>query len=169
MTTVVPTGRDTAQISPQSEAALIGTTAHRLRNDWPTRAIGLEVRSHGRARTDICVRVRDLHEAIGNDLLVGIEVKLTDWSRALRQAALNRYAVDASMIAMPVHRLNDTILRAAEDYGVGVLALSSRSVVVALPATASDPDASLYARMAAQLIPVRARGKLKVSEIVKGH
>jgi hypothetical protein len=100
-------------------------------------------------------------------LLVGIEVKLTDWKRALRQAALNRYAVDASMIAMPASRLNETILRAADNYGVGVLALSPRVVEVALPATASYPDASLYARMAAQLVPVRARGKLKVSRIVK--
>lgn len=169
MTTVATAARDHTQVARQSEAALIAVTARRLRNDWPTRAIGLEVRSHGRARTDICVRVRDLCEAIGSDLVVGIEVKLTDWNRALRQAALNRYAVDASMIAMPASRLNETIVRAADDYGVGVLALRPRAIEVVVPATASCPDAALHARIVAQLVPVRARGKLKVNQIVKGR
>lgn len=169
MTIVDSTTRDKRGGVRPSEAGLVTAIAHRLRNDWPIRAIGLEVRSHGRARTDICVRIRDLHEALGNDLIVGIEVKLTDWSRALGQAALNRYAADASMIAMPVNRLNETILQAAEGYGIGVLALGPRAVEVVVAATPSYPDATLRARMSAQLISVRARGKIKVDQIVRGR
>jgi hypothetical protein len=73
------------------------------------------------------------------------------------------------MIAMPVNRLNETILQAAEGYGIGVLALGPRAVEVVVAATPSYPDATLRARMSAQLISVRARGKIKVDQIVRGR
>jgi hypothetical protein len=109
-----------------------------------------------------------MYEPIGNDLLVGIEAKLTDWNRALRQAALNRYAVDASMIALPIDRISEAMLSAADEYGVGVLGIHGRGLTVALPATVSCPDAALHARVITQLKPVKARGRVRVNEIVKG-
>jgi hypothetical protein len=156
-------------ISPATEADLVEILMRRLRMDWPTRAIASEVRSHGRCRTDVCVRVRDLHGPKGSDLIVGVEAKLTDWTRALRQALLNRYAVDVSLIAMPMQRISVQVLDIASEHGIGVLGVGARSLSVMSPALVCSPDAVLYERMAAQLKPMKARGCFNVNDLVRGR
>lgn len=153
--------------APSTEAELVRLLLRRLRSDWPTRAIASEVRSHGRCRTDVCVRVRDLHSPAGTDMLIGVEAKLSDWNRALRQALLNRYAVDASLIAMPIQRVSEQILEVASNHGIGVLGIHARTLVVMLPAVVGSPDVLLRKRMAAQLRPVKARGHVYVGELVR--
>ncbi len=152
-----------------SEADLVQVLVRRLRADWPTRAIAIEVRSHGRCRTDVCVCVRDLHAPLGSDLLIGVEAKLTDWTRALRQAILNRYAVDASLIAMPIQRIGSQVLDLADEHGIGVLGVQTNGLTLLLPAVVGSPDTALRERMAAQLHPTKARGRVRVDDLVRGR
>jgi hypothetical protein len=101
-------------------------------------------------------------------LLVGIEAKLADRTRAVAQAAMNRYAVDASFVAMPAERVSDALLQDAGGYGVGVLAVSARRLEVVLPAVPDAPDPVLRARVLAQLDRMRPRGRGPVSGLVAG-
>lgn len=152
-----------------SEAELVEKAVRLLRGRWPVRAIGLETKSHGRCRTDVCVRVRDLNDPEGPEYVVGIEAKMTNFMRALRQAARNQYAVDASFVAMPVERITSEMIEAAKEFGVGVLGVGPNSLTVLEPARVGQPDASLRERLNAQLSPARARGRVKVAEIAWGR
>ena len=164
-------GRTRARRSPAfahaSESELVDLLVRRMRTDYPVRAIGLEVKSHGRCRTDIGVLVRDIHGPRGSDLLLGVEAKLTDWTRALRQAILNQYAVDGSLIAMPLERISDRVVDAAKKYGVGVLAIKGEHLTVVVPAVLGSPDYVLHRRMTLQLDDVKARGQSRVSDIAR--
>lgn len=139
-----------------TEAALLVAGVRLLKRRWPVVAVGQEVRSHGRCRTDACALIRQNggHEA----LLVGVEAKLFDWSRAIAQAAMNRYAVDASFISVPTGRISDALLHEAERHGVGVLAVSTRALEVALAGVVGEPDPVLRVRVLGQLDKSRPRG-----------
>lgn len=150
-----------------SEASLVDQLARRMRAQWPLRAVGFEVKSHGRARTDVCVAVRDLHDS-SPDVLVGVEAKLSSWQRALRQAILNRFSVDLSMIALPAYKVTDTIIDACWEQGVGVLAVDQKWLHVVVPATRATPDAALRLKTLDQLAPTRARGAESVAALVRG-
>lgn len=161
---ILPTGPSTLT----TETDLVRILVRHLRADWPTRAIGTEVKSHGRCRTDVCVRVRDPYASADSDLLLGVEAKLANWTRVLQQAVLNSYAVDASLIAMPAQRVNDELLDLAAKHGIGVLAVHARGLNVTLRARVGSPDAALRARMTAQLEPAKMRGGLRVGDLVRG-
>ena len=150
-----------------TEADLVRTFGRSIRGAWPVRAMGLEVKSHGRCRTDVCIRVRDIHELQGPEYVIGIEAKLTEASRAIRQAALNQYAVDASYVAMPQKRINYELMELARAYGVGVLGVAGRDFNLILPARLGSPDPSLRERMNSQLQHVRARGTARVNDLVR--
>lgn len=150
-----------------SEAALVDQLARRMRAQWPLRAVGFEVKSHGRARTDVCVAVRDLHDS-SPDVLVGVEAKLASWQRALRQAVLNRFSVDLSMIALPAYRVTDAVIEACWDQGVGVLAVDRKWLHVVVPATPANPDAALRQKTLDQLTSMRARGTEPVAALIRG-
>lgn len=172
MTVVVDTARSFVPPAPMtsrhmSEAALVDQLARRMRVQWPLRALGFEVKSHGRARTDVCVAVRDLHDS-SPDVLVGVEAKLASWQRALRQAVLNRFSVDLSMIALPAHKVTDAVADACWDQGVGVLAVDQKWLHVVLPAAPANPDAALRQKTLDQLTSMRARGAESVAALIRG-
>ena len=150
---------------PRTEAQLVDSLGMLLARQWPVRAVGTEVRSHGRCRTDLCALISQ--GARGPDqLLIGIEAKLTDWARAVGQAALNRYAVDLAYVAMPAGRTPEALWLEAARHGVGVFAVGRRSLEIVLAAGLSKPDSTLRARIASQLRPVRPRGKTAFSDLV---
>lgn len=149
-----------------SEAELVEQLVRRIRAQWPLRAVGLEVKSHGRARTDVCVALRDLNTT-SPDLLVGIEAKLSSWRRALHQAVLNRFSVDLSMIALPAYRVTDVVVDACWDQGVGVLAVDPKWLHVVIPAVPASPDAALRDRAFEQLTSTRARGAESVATLTR--
>jgi hypothetical protein len=94
-----------------------------------------EVRSHGRARTDVVL-------LCGSEL-VGIEVKKSDWRRAIAQAVLNRYCVDRSYIALHTERLNDSVLSEARQWGIGVIGISASGLEIQVEATKGAPDSEM--------------------------
>lgn len=151
---------------PVSEAVLVDHLARRMRAQWPLRAAGFEVKSHGRARTDVCVTVRDLHDS-SPDVLVGVEAKLASWQRALRQAVLNRFSVDLSMIALPAYKVTDAVIKACWDQGVGVLAVDQKWLHIVVPATPANPDAALRQKTLDQLTSMRARGTESVTALMR--
>jgi hypothetical protein len=152
--------------SSATEWHLVRTLATRLRSDWRLRRNGLEVASHGRARADICVVMKDEQN---RDALIAIEAKLTDWPRALRQAALNRYVADASFVALPNQFINPSLIRHALELGVGVLGVGDRSLVIVVKALTSNPDANIRSRVIAQLPTVRGRGQTEFRALVRGR
>lgn len=156
-----------ASVRHLSEADLVDQLARRMRVQWPLRAAGFEVKSHGRARTDMCVTLRDLHDT-SPDVLVGIEAKLASWQRALRQAVLNRFSVDLSMIALPAPKVTDTVIQSCWDQGIGILAVDRKWLHVVIPATLATPDASLRQKTIDQLTSMRARGTESVTMLMRG-
>lgn len=152
---------------PLSEAALVSQLTKRIRAQWPLRGLGFEVKSHGRARTDVCVVVRDIHGS-SPDVLIGIEAKLASWQRALRQAVLNRFCVDLSMIALPTSRVTEAVVAACWDEGIGVLAVDQKWLHVVIAATPAKPDAALRQKSLEQLAWIRARGAQPVTTLIRG-
>ena len=132
----------------QTEQAFVDALAAALARDSHVSAIGREVRSHGRCRTDIGLRY-DLND---QSIILGVEAKLTDWGRAIRQASLNRYAVHGSFIALPSDRVSGAMTAQARDHGIGILTLDSqRQVRVVAPAELGAPDPHLVVRLDQQL------------------
>jgi hypothetical protein len=152
-------------VVPRTEAELVEDLVRLLRARWPVRALGAEVRSHGRCRTDVCALLRDA--GVAEPVLVGVEAKLSDWSRAVAQAAMNRYAVDVSYVAMPVTRTSGGLLEEAARHGVGVLSVGPRRLEVALPATVNTPDPVLRERVLAQLALIHPQGRDLAGELAK--
>lgn len=148
-----------------TEAELVVQLVRLLRRRWPVRALGHEVRSHGRCRTDACFLVRT--RGAETPLLLGIEAKLSNWSRAVTQAALNRYAVDLSYVAVPLERVSQALLDEAARHGVGVLGIGRGQLEVSLPAVLSGPDPILRARVLTQLVRVRPRGQENLPHLIE--
>lgn len=146
-----------------TEADLVADLVRLLRRQWPLRALALEVRSHGRCRTDACFLVRDVGAC--PPLLVGVEAKLFDWARAVAQATMNRYAVDLSYVALPGARVSAALLEDARRHGVGVLAVGRDRLEVAQPAVPNATDPVLRTRVLSQLTAVRARGHAPTSQL----
>lgn len=99
----------------------------------------VEVGTHGRARTDLCIFV--------NDQLIAIEAKFSNHRRAIGQAFLNRYYADLSYIAVLQEHLTPRLSSQAQQWRLGVLSISDQGVAVAIPAPIAFPDGSFRARI----------------------
>lgn len=98
-----------------------------------------EVRSHGRARTDLMFW--------DGETLVGIEAKIRDWSRVIGQAVLNQQCYDRSFLAMWSAAISETVLAEASRFGVGVLAVGDLGMEVVLDAKHQPPIPELRKRL----------------------
>lgn len=83
--------------------------------------------------------------------IVAIEVKRTDWRRAVLQAMLNRYCADRSFIALWASQLTDDVIEEARHSGVGVLSISVAALRMLSTAPLSAPDPEIRMRLRAQL------------------
>lgn len=137
----------------RSEIELVTAIVRSLKADWPIRAIGTEIRAHGRHKTDVVALLAD-----GDiEVVCGIEAKLTDWRSALAQAFLNTFAYDLSYVALPADRVRLVTESEARNLGIGIMAVTTRGIDVALPAARCKPDMYVKARAATALTQVHQR------------
>jgi hypothetical protein len=129
--------------SPSSERDMVGHMLPNIADRFAATHLGVEVRSHGRSRTDVVF--------VAGDEVIGVEVKMTDWRRAIFQALLNRYCVDRSYIALWTGRVTTSVLTEALEWGVGVLAISATAIEIVQPAPANQPEPVLRDRIRAAL------------------
>lgn len=120
---------------PTSEAELVGLLVEGLEKLQGTLTYSLEARSHGRARTDVLA-------TIGEELLA-IEVKLSDWKRAITQAALNRVFAHKSFVALWYPSVRPNVIAEARRFGIGVMGIGRDCVEVISEADVATPIASL--------------------------
>lgn len=106
---------------------------------WRPDALEREVRSHGRARTDI------VYYADG--FVVAVEVKRGDWRRAIGQAMLNRLVADRSYIALWSTKISPTILDEARHRQIGVIAVDDDAVSIIEAAPPCRPDQRVRSRI----------------------
>jgi hypothetical protein len=123
---------------PSSEAHLVAALRAYLVGEG-FEAIAEEVRSHGRARTDLIVW--------DGLTLVGIEAKLRDWGRVVSQAVLNRVCYDQSYLAMWADSISGAMLQEAKAYGIGVLAVDPVGVSVIMLPSEQSPIPALRRRV----------------------
>jgi hypothetical protein len=64
---------------------------------------------------------------IGAEGLVAIELKVTDWRRAIRQAHVNRWVAKESWVALWHEAANNSAFNAAGDLGVGLLVVTENT------------------------------------------
>lgn len=102
-----------------------------------------EVRTHGRSRADVLV--------LADDDLVAVEAKLTDWRRALGQAALNQSVVDLSYVAMWQGRTSPDLLTHAAAEGIGVVGVSPGGLSVLVSPRRGRPDPTVRSALVARL------------------
>jgi hypothetical protein len=148
--------------SPSTEERLVRDLLRAMRRTWALSALSTEAGAHGRSRVDVAALVRS--GEVG-DVLVGVEAKLTSWKRAFHQASLNRFAVDASFVAMPASAISPAILRRGVDLGVGVIAVGDGRASVVLAAPVNRPDPLLRDRVISQLRKVRGPVKSRFSDV----
>lgn len=94
-------------------------------------ASGVDVPSHGQARTDLVL-------VVSNEL-VAIEVKTLNWKKAIAQAYLNRYCVDRSYIALWEKTVRPQVIREAKNRGLGLLSIGEENVTIVRQAPRSRP------------------------------
>lgn len=136
---------DSAQ--PQSEEELVGLLIRQLTRTFgrgapPSR----EVRTHGRARADLCL--------LRGGELISIEAKLLDAHRAIGQALLNTCFADRSYIAVWHQSVTPHLISAAMRWEVGVLAVGRGVVTIAVPAPRTQPNRALRDRVVRAVAPV---------------
>lgn len=132
------TSRELEPDLPRSEAELVDVLrAHLVA--MGSLSIAQEVRSHGRARTDLILW--------DGESLVGIEAKLRDWIGGVGQAALNRLCYDRSYLAMWDTAISDALIEEAERFGLGVLVVDHLGVSVLLGARQQTPIPKLRERV----------------------
>jgi hypothetical protein len=129
---------------PKTEAEMVQALVAHLGKLGDMSAFGVEVRLHGRSRADVCA-------VIGGDL-IAIEVKRTDWRRALGQAALNRFCADRSYIALWSGRVPAAVIEEAARHGIGVLGIGEADLEILGPAPAAKPDPVLRSRLREALL-----------------
>lgn len=64
---------------------------------------------------------------VSGDGLVVVELKVTDWRRAIKQAYLNRWIARSSWVALWHENLTGAAYEAALDAGVGILVVTRRT------------------------------------------
>lgn len=104
--------------------------------------VASEIRTHGRSRADILLLANDL---------VSIEAKLSDWRRALGQAALNVTVVDRSYVAMWAGRISHSLTEMAEEHGIGVIEVHPDGLEIVVKAIPGSPDATARAKVLQRL------------------
>jgi hypothetical protein len=134
---------DTRYAIPLTELEIVETLLTHLRNDAGDIVWAREARSHGRSRADVVL--------LWDAEVVAIEVKRTDWKRAVLQAVLNRYCADRSFIALWVSRVSDDVLEEASRRGLGVISVAPDSVRVVQEAPIGRPDPRIRSRLLDQL------------------
>lgn len=72
------------------------------------------------------------------DCTVAVELKLRNWRRALEQALVYQLCSDYVFIAVPATTALRVDLDELRSHGIGLLAVSGRNCVEALPAVASS-------------------------------
>jgi hypothetical protein len=66
----------------------------------------------------------DLYAYSRCDMLsVAIELKLTNWKRAVHQALIYQLAADITFVALPRYNVGDNAIAACSAYGIGVIAV----------------------------------------------
>jgi hypothetical protein len=124
----------------RTEAAMIVALTASIRRLFGKAADhATEVGAHGRSRTDICV--------FAGGQLIAIEAKLSNRRRAIGQAFFNRYYADQSYIAVLDRHITDELTESARQWELGILAVSLKGAIIALPAPTSTPDVDLRARV----------------------
>jgi hypothetical protein len=81
-------------------------------------------------------RVIDLAAIDKRGKLYGIEFKLKDWKRALKQAIKNSNAFDYVYVCLPGGKYLNRLIQSAEEQGVGVMVFDEKigTVKIELPA-----------------------------------
>jgi hypothetical protein len=64
---------------------------------------------------------------ISGEGLVVVELKVTDWRRAIRQAYVNRWIAESSWVALWHKNISSTTYEVAHEAGVGVLVVTRRT------------------------------------------
>ncbi len=134
--------RDSKRVVPPPEEVILSCLVDALRATETNLRWACEVRSHGRARTDLLF--------LDGAELVGVEVKRADWRRAVAQAVLNRYCFDRSYIALWSTVISDAVIAEARHRGIGVLSVSRQAVHVVEEAAKARPAPALRERVLAQ-------------------
>ncbi len=113
----------------------------------PVRAWLAEAGYRVEAETPILGRRADLIGARG-DGLVAVELKLTDWREALRQAIAYQLAADHAWVAMPLAAASSAYRQRwrFEAEGVGLLAVDDRGTVRTPVAASPSPRLLPYLR-----------------------
>jgi len=149
MSTVSAPPRRAAKSGLPTEAALLAVVARSSKVMWRGCRVGREVKSHGRARTDLMV--------LWEGELIAIEGKVRHWQRALGQALLNRYCADRSYVALWGRYAHDEVLREAAAWGVGVIRVEGKEALIALAAPLGVPEGHLRKRMVAAVAGVKGK------------
>jgi hypothetical protein len=120
---------------PSTEADMVRLLVESMQRIAGTASLLVEVRLHGRSRADIVAEM--------NGEVVAIEVKRTDWRRAVAQAVLNRYVVDRSYVAIWSSGVGPDVIDEARRRGIGVISLDDGGLEIVEGAPRAQPDAGL--------------------------
>ena len=69
---------------------------------------------------------------IKNDVLIGIEYKLSDWKRAIWQAHGHRLTFDYLYILLPKREISQALRVEARKVGIGVLLFNGKGIEIAI-------------------------------------
>lgn len=125
----------------KTEASLVSELRNSVSDLWGDEAMSrVEVRCHDQASMDILVHTPTT--------LIGVEAKLSHWSRLLAQAYLHRYCVDYVFVALPANGVTEKRLLEAGRFDIGVIAVDSNSTSIKLEAARTRPSKRLRQRLA---------------------
>ena len=144
-------------LAAPDELTLVTVLSKAIRQSASTLSVGIEISSHGRSRIDFVFVIPAESSGENNVHVVGVEAKLTNWSRAFRQAYLNRLAVDVSFIALPIQNVSPSVVRMGIELGIGILGVAADQIHLVLPAHVGRPDSLLRDRVVSQLSKNRTR------------
>lgn len=129
----------------QTEFEMIQSIVRDARHRYGRSAVfALELRSHGRAKTDLVVYF--------SGLVIAIEAKVEKWKRAMVQAVLNKYYADESYVALSERHLSERVIDEARRFQLGVIAVNGDRVWVAHPAVSLTPNRVLRTRVVEGLL-----------------
>jgi hypothetical protein len=129
----------------ESEVDLVESILRHARRRYGRSAVcALELRSHGRAKTDLVVYY--------SGQVIAIEAKLQQWRRVIVQAVLNTYYADESYVALCERYVSQHVIDEAARFQIGVIAVAGKKVRVVQPAGPLTPNRVLRTRMVEALL-----------------